>query len=77
MDEETKQLLKDLHKELFSLVSKPVRVPCNCPPAQPIYNSRGAIVDAKPAVSCAFCRLEGVVSQIYYEESKAVEGQPC
>jgi hypothetical protein len=72
MDEEIKQLLKDLHKELFDLVGNPMRIPCNCPPAEPIYDSRGKIVDAKPAFSCAFCRLEGVVGDIYNKESQGV-----
>jgi hypothetical protein len=70
MDEEIKQLLKDLYKELFDVVHEPFRIPCNCPPAEPIYNSRGQIVDAKPAFSCAFCRLEGVVGRIYDEGSR-------
>lgn len=72
MDEETKQLLKDLHADLFDIVHQPFRIPCDCPPAKPVYDSRGEIVGAKPYFSCAYCRLSRVVDEIYLEESKNV-----
>jgi hypothetical protein len=72
MDEETKQLLKDLYGELFNLNvldKKNFRVPCNCPPGKPIYNSRKEVIDVEPSFSCAFCRLANVVDGIYGEEA--------
>lgn len=71
MDEEIKQLLKDLHNTLFDFNpnSKGFRIPCDCPPGEPVYKDF-KIVDVKPTFSCPYCRLARVVDKIYEEESR-------
>jgi hypothetical protein len=69
MDEETKRLLKDLYNSLFCLTPGKIRIPCDCPPGKPIYNSRNEVIDVEPSFSCAFCRLTNVVDGIYGEEA--------
>ena len=66
----SKQLLKDLHEALFDIVHNPARIPCDCPPALPIYDERGNIIAAEPAFSCCYCRLSITVDEIYEEEAR-------
>lgn len=75
MDEEIKQLLKDLYGHLFNLNvldKKNFRVPCECPPGEPVYDRNNKVIDVIPSFSCAFCRLARTVDEIYLEESKNV-----
>ena len=64
----SKKLLKDLHDALFNITKQPYRIPCDCPPAEPVYDHRGKVIGANPHFSCVYCRLNIAVDRIYEQE---------